>query len=156
MRAEIAKGKKREEIRAVLVVDGGWNENDLSEVFRTIIPMQNVILPKEKPVEPAMPPASFPPSVLPSVSPLISPLKTTPASSGPASSFLPLLLKFLIILVIIGGLGFGTWHYHSSITGFWNFSVNKLKKIQLLKIKILSLFLSLKIRLIHFRSSFQA
>lgn len=48
IRSEFAKGKTREEIRTVLVADGGWSEADLSEAFRTVIPMQGFIAPKTK------------------------------------------------------------------------------------------------------------
>ncbi len=48
IRSEFAKGKTREKIRAVLVADGGWSEADLSEAFRTVIPMQGFIAPKTK------------------------------------------------------------------------------------------------------------
>ncbi len=48
IRGEFAKGKTREEIHAGLVADGGWNEVDLSEAFRVVIPMQGFIAPKTK------------------------------------------------------------------------------------------------------------
>lgn len=48
IRGEFARGKTREEIRTVLVADGGWSEADLSEAFRTVIPMQGFIPPKAK------------------------------------------------------------------------------------------------------------
>jgi hypothetical protein len=40
MRAELAKGRTREEIRTELVSGAGWAEADLSEAFRVVIPMQ--------------------------------------------------------------------------------------------------------------------
>jgi len=126
IRTELSKGKTREEISGILLSNGEWNEDDLSEAFRTIIPMQNIILPKEKPIEPVSPALSSPsPSVsssppplhsfLPpsSYSPLSSPLRSTPLSKPSSSSHS--LLKFLIILIIIGGLGFGFWYYRPQI-----------------------------------------
>ena len=41
IQGELAKGHTREEIHKVLVADGGWTEADLSEAFRTVIPMQS-------------------------------------------------------------------------------------------------------------------
>ena len=100
VRAEIAKGKTREEINRALISSGGWSEDDLSEVFRIVIPMQNVILPTS-PIKPAF-------SKLPS-----------------SSHLLFSLLKFLIILIIISGLGFGAWYYRSQIINLWDSLVNK-------------------------------
>ena len=152
IRIELSKGKMREEIRKALLSDGGWSEDDLSEAFRTAIPMQSpvasVIQPIIKPIikpekSPALspilptpvfsppPPPSPSSSPLPSFSPpsihsfsppssyspLSSPLKSTPLSK-PSSSSHPLfsLLKFLIILIIVGGLSFGFWYYRPQIS----------------------------------------
>ncbi len=41
VREELAKGKTREEIHKVLVSEGGWSEEDSSEAFRIVIPMQS-------------------------------------------------------------------------------------------------------------------
>ncbi len=41
IRVEIASGRAREEIRTELV-NNGWNETDLSEAFRIVIPMQGL------------------------------------------------------------------------------------------------------------------
>lgn len=147
IRGEFSKGKTREEIRTTLLAGGGWSENDLSEAFRTVIPMQgnvaqNVIFPKEKssqpaPSSPPTPPSvSFSPSPLPSFLPPISylpsrsSLKSTPFSkplSSPHSSH-PL-LKFLIVLIFIVGLSFGFWYYRSPIINLWNASVNKVLEL---------------------------
>ncbi|MFA6353370.1 MAG: hypothetical protein WCW93_00310 [Candidatus Paceibacterota bacterium] len=45
VRIGITHGKTREEINQVLISHGGWSEADLSEAFRTVIPMQGVVLP---------------------------------------------------------------------------------------------------------------
>jgi hypothetical protein len=134
IKAEVAKGKTRAEIHgALLSGGGGWSEDDLSEAFRTIIPMQNIVLPKEKIIEPSPSPTPTPdPSSPPPISFSLPPLHSfsTPSSYSPSPSLLEptlspessfpshssrLLLKFLVILIIIGGLGFGFWHYRSSI-----------------------------------------
>jgi hypothetical protein len=153
IRAEVAKGKTREEIHKALISGGGWSEDDLSEAFRTIIPMPGVVLPnpvasllqrEEKPSQPA-PAVSFSPSS-PRVSfsspplrsfsppstysPSPSLLKPTPLSKPTSSSrSLSSLLKFLIILIIIVGLGFGAWYYRSQITSLWNLLVNKVSNL---------------------------
>ncbi|MBI2627311.1 hypothetical protein HYW72_00065 [Candidatus Nomurabacteria bacterium] len=44
IKGELAKGKTREKISAELA-SGGWNEADLSEAFRTVIPMQSFVAP---------------------------------------------------------------------------------------------------------------
>lgn len=41
IRVEMTKGRTREEINKSLLSGGGWSEDDLSEAFREIIPMQN-------------------------------------------------------------------------------------------------------------------
>lgn len=42
IRGEFANGKTREEINAELVKNGGWNEIDLIEAFKTAIPVESV------------------------------------------------------------------------------------------------------------------
>ena len=39
------------------------------------------------------------------------------------------LLKFLIILIIIGGLGFGSWYYRSQIINSWDSLVNNVSNL---------------------------
>lgn len=149
IRAEVAKGRTREEIHKTLLSSGGWSEDDLSEAFRTIIPMPGVILPnpvasllqrEEKPSQPtpivsfspSSPSMSFPPPPLrsfsppPTYSPSPSLLKSTLLSKPPSPPrSLSSLLKFLIILIIIVGLGFGSWYYRSQIMGLWDSLINK-------------------------------
>ena len=123
IRAEIAKKKTREEIHKDLIYSGGWSESDLSEAFRTIIPMQSFIQPT---IQPIIQPGKLSTPV--STSTLsFSLFKSTPKPS----SFPPSFLKVLIILIVLGGLGFGAWYYRLPIIGFWNSSVSNLKKIQL-------------------------
>jgi len=43
IKSELAKGRKREDIHVVLVNEGGWGEADISEAFRTLIPMQTFV-----------------------------------------------------------------------------------------------------------------
>jgi hypothetical protein len=164
VRGEFAKGKTREEIRKVLLSSGGWGEDDLSEAFRIVIPMQGAVsavpsnpLAHERPVEekpiaptpviPSMPSFTPPPASATPSTPVVS---ASPLRSFPPISFYPpspslqksasisqspslspshhtpsSLLKFLVILIIIGGLGFGAWYYRSSIMNLWNSLVNK-------------------------------
>ncbi|MEK7080779.1 MAG: hypothetical protein AAB902_00035, partial [Patescibacteria group bacterium] len=50
IRIELSKGKTREEIRQALLSGGGWSEDDLSEAFRTVIPMQSPVAPVIQPI----------------------------------------------------------------------------------------------------------
>ena len=133
IRTEFSKGKTREEIRGALISGGGWSEDDLNEAFRTIIPMPSVILPEGKPSQPApvlssLPLHSFSSPSSYSPSPLL--LKSTSFSKISSSSHLLFsLLKFLIILIIIGGLGFGSWYYRSQIINLWDSLVNNVSNL---------------------------
>lgn len=164
IRAEIAKGKTREEVRGVLLSSGGWTEDDLSEAFRTVIPMQGVVSSnpvvqarqeEKKPTEnvsstpytPSTPLTSPSPS---SISFSSSPLRPFPApaaytpspsllkptllsksssssssspsslSSSPSSHSSFPLLKLIIILIIIGGLGATWWLRPLLVKNVWN------------------------------------
>ena len=71
IRGEVAKGKTREEIKGTLVLSGGWSDDDLSEAFRQVIPMQGMVLPKENvTTTPAL-------SINPSITP--APMRITPS-----------------------------------------------------------------------------
>lgn len=126
MRGEFAKGKTREEIRTILLAEGGWDENDLSEAFRITIPMHSVapkvILPKVQPIEIA--------PLVPALPSRSSPLPRPSVFPPPLHLFLiQPLLKFLIILVILSGLGFISWYYRSTLINFWKTSVNKISEL---------------------------
>src|SRR3989339_48962 len=188
IRAEFAKGKTREEIRGALIGGGGWSEDDLSEAFRTVIPMQGMVPPAQavqKPVAASSPAPVAAPVINPVISPIINPAPvptvsippvTSPQPFSPTPSFTPppsfsppsprsfspppsfsppslrtfssspsvlkqaplskisvpvphhssrSWLKFLVILIIIGGLGFGVWYYRIPIVGLWNSLINK-------------------------------
>src|SRR3989344_2174241 len=114
IRGEFAKGKTREEIHQTLVSEGGWNEVDLNEAFRTVIPMQSH--PAENPIQ--NPIQSFVrDSVQDSV--LVAPkIKQS-------------LLKISLAVLIVGGLGLAAWRYRSPIVGFWNSSISKLSELSL-------------------------
>jgi hypothetical protein len=114
MRTEFAKGKAREEIQQALISSGGWSEDDLNEAFRVIIPMQNMILPNSSPTHLSSSPS------------LTKPISFSEPSSSSKNVSHPL-LKFLIILIILGGLGFGFVYYRLPIMNFWTFLVNEMK-----------------------------
>ena len=84
IRNEITKGKTREDIHRVLMSNGGWTEDDLSEAFRVIIPMGSVIMPT--PISPVLTPVS---------APAPNPILQTPTApiSTPVSSFQPREIK---------------------------------------------------------------
>ncbi|MFA6520444.1 MAG: hypothetical protein WCT44_02440 [Candidatus Paceibacterota bacterium] len=136
IRAEIAKGKQREEIHDVLIAGGGWTEDDISEAFREIIPMQNASALPQKPNIPTPPTpdhASFvpkvaggsvmastmtiaPPSFVPPVVPPPSDIEiVSPSSSRSSFSMVSRFLKFLLIMIIIFGLGYLYWFYRFDV-----------------------------------------
>lgn len=192
VRGEIAKGKTREEIHGILISGGGWSEDDLSEAFRIIIPMQrpaaevaeseavpngtglsDLTLPAISGTGTTLSSVSFSPSPSPSLSPVgsfslsdsytpsSSLLNSTPSLAEPLPSSSSSLLKFLIISIIIGGLGFGSWYYRSQLTNFWdrgvessqrilasswNSSINSLKKISLPSFNFAKIFNTNKVQ----------
>lgn len=123
IRGELAKGRAREEIRKSLVVEGGWSETDLSEAFRTVIPMQgfgeSAVSEKPKP--------STASSVSPAISPSIfAPSLSSVSSSHSLSAFPWKKISLIVVIVlIIGALGFGGWFYRASLMNFWNGGVAK-------------------------------
>jgi RNAse (barnase) inhibitor barstar len=127
IKEEIAKGRTREEINKTLVSAGGWDDNDISEAFRTIIPMQSVITPNPVAGAKIVEPASLIQPIQPEKEKLIEPVIPTTLSPKPSSSHsLLLFFKFLIILIIIGGLGFGVWYYRSNLTNLPSQAMNLL------------------------------
>jgi hypothetical protein len=126
IRGELDKGKSRDDIHAVLISGGGWSENDLSEAFREIIPMQNTVTPVPVAPIPVPSPASESPTVpFTTFNPVVmpSPLSSAPgqtkvavSSRAPSSSHIfSRFLKFIIILIIVGGLGYAYWAYRPQI-----------------------------------------
>ena len=129
IKAEIAKGKQRDEIHQALVAGGGWTENDLSEAFKEIIPMPSIpplpVKPITLPIEPMSPinplmtdsaPTLIvsPPSSTPLTAQTFSPsIKSTPPQSS--SHLFSRFLKFLIIFAIVGGLVYVGWFYKTPI-----------------------------------------
>lgn len=98
IRGEFAKGKTREEIHTGLIADGGWNEADLSEAFRIVIPMQG------------FGESSF----------------ATKVKSS--SSF----WKILLILVVLGALGFAVWRfYRAPAISMWDSLVKNIPKLSI-------------------------
>ncbi len=102
IRAEFAKGLTREEVRATLVQDGGWSEADLSEAFRIVIPMQGGT---------------------------VWGSNSTVARSSVSSKTPSWLWKMILVVVIVGVLGFAGWFYRASLMGFWNFGIDKIAEL---------------------------
>ena len=75
VKSELNKGKTREEIRNSLLSGGGWSDSDISEVFRTVIPLEtiNPVLPKATPFNP-----NGPINVIPPTPPTAQNAPTTP------------------------------------------------------------------------------
>lgn len=104
IRAEFAKGRTREEIRKVLVADGGWTEADLNEAFRTVTPMQS----------------SAPNSVGYAGSATAKTQLVTPSSSSWSIS------KIILGVVILAVLVFGAWFYRAPLINFLNLGMDKI------------------------------
>lgn len=130
IRGEFTKGKTRGEIHETLISEGGWNEADLSEAFRTIMPMQ-----------------SSPPEVKPN--PVYGSYGSVVKSSTPAPAFVvessPLSYRkiFLVILicVVVGGSGAIWWFrppivMNINVMGMWDSLINKITQIQIPKIHL--------------------
>lgn len=62
IKGELNKGKTREDVRSALLRGGGWSDADLSEAFRTILPVQNPVaaLAPSAPAGPILRPAAAP------------------------------------------------------------------------------------------------
>ncbi|HEY4512999.1 MAG TPA: Gmad2 immunoglobulin-like domain-containing protein [Candidatus Paceibacterota bacterium] len=139
IKEEFSKGKKRAEIHDILISGGGWTEYDLSEAFREITPMQDIapavpiesISPfvsapfpapsGERPEDvvratsltPSSEPVKF--TALSQSEPLVKPPNPIAFKERAAPEAIPRFLKFLTILVIVGGLGVAWWFYGSQI-----------------------------------------
>jgi hypothetical protein len=115
VRTEVAKGRTREEIHKSLISGGGWSEDDISEAFKIVIPMQNILLPKEE-----FTPFSYSPS--PSL------LKTTPLSQPTLSS--PSHVWQNLVFIILGLVCVVSWYfYRPQIISYWNSYVNFSEKL---------------------------
>jgi len=129
VRTEIAKGKTREKIHTTLISDGGWSEADLSEAFRIIIPMQDILLQEEKPIEPT--PSSLSSPITPSSSFSSPSLHLNPISSTSKSSSRSSLWCNLIF-IIVGLLCIVSWYfYRPQIINFWNSSIRSSQELSI-------------------------
>ena len=101
IRGELAKGRTREEVRADLVKGGGWKEEDLTEAFRIVIPMQGFFAPtatKDSPVA-----ANSTSTVAPAVK-----IHNTKAILGRVA-----------LVLVIAGLAFAVWFYRAPLKDAW-------------------------------------
>ncbi|MBP9711993.1 MAG: hypothetical protein KBD55_03110 [Candidatus Pacebacteria bacterium] len=112
VRAEVNKGKTREEISKSLLAGGGWNENDINEAFRDLVPVQPQIatpsLATMAPLQPNLVLRSY----------------ATPKSNN-GTKGLKSFLIFLIIAMILGGGGyFFRSQLKTGVQGFGSFFSN--------------------------------
>ena len=119
VRVELNKGKDRESIRGALLSGGGWTEDDISEVFREIIPMENKTAP-----EPVLAPMEIPAPPMPSEGVMIMPRRVFSLRS---------FLKSFLIFLILALVCYAGWYYRSRILAFpaemkgaYNFLLNKI------------------------------
>src|SRR3989344_1975840 len=139
VRSELNKGKTREAIESALLSGGGWTTQDLSEVFRAAMPLENLVkAPAPVPTEVAKispppfssaPPLQFDagaPNISSDISPVIDPTRERVINSVQTlmhrdvakvmgekkkSSY----WKGIIIFTVIAGLLFGGWFYRTKI-----------------------------------------
>jgi hypothetical protein len=109
IRGELAKGRTREEIRAGLVSDKGWTEDDLSEAFRTVIPMQDSALPN--PTTPTTPTTIITPDIK----------NKTKLSKR--------ILENLIFIIIAISCVLSWYFYRPQIINFWNSGVESSQEL---------------------------
>src|SRR3989339_215090 len=107
VRVEISKGKTREEINKALISGGGWNETDLNEAFRILIPMQSAVVPVQ-------------------ILPVVEPERSASASDSSISVAGSPKIKFKapwhdLVFIVLGLLCVISWYfYQPQIVDFWN------------------------------------
>ncbi len=107
IKGELAKGKTREKINAELA-SGGWNENDLSEAFRTVIPMQSFVAQNA------------------TVQNAVTPSAVKNKTKSPKR-----ILENLIFIILALILSVSWYFYRPQITNFWNSTIDNLPKFSL-------------------------
>jgi hypothetical protein len=118
MRMEVAKGKTREEINRALVSGGGWSEDDLSEAFKKIVPMQKMDSRTITLVSPAVAPAT--PNIIQpqnqfsniepaTIKPPVDPIPNQPVKESKKIFFI------ILIIILLGILGGGAYAYYSGV-----------------------------------------
>ncbi|MBI3305954.1 hypothetical protein HYZ82_02340 [Candidatus Nomurabacteria bacterium] len=107
IRGELGKGRTREEVRADLVKGGGWKEEDLSEAFRIVMPMQGFFAPTSPSQNNQSSPNESPVHRVSSVS----------SESGTKSSkkFIKILIFVILILAVVAG----SYFYRREISNLW-------------------------------------
>ncbi len=141
IKEEFAKGKKREDVQKILVVEGGWSEADLNEAFRTVLPMQNFNTNLTQPARSDSPVQQIKPiqinpqlniqndSVNESIQKSMLHNVATAKITSSASHFK--LFTLLFLLVAAGGLG-ATWFIRPAfITDTFNTVTDKVSQIEL-------------------------
>lgn len=108
IRGEFTKGRTREEIRVGLMADGGWNEADLSEAFRMIVPMQNYALSNTN---------------------IITQNNTTALTIKNKTKPSRKILGGLIFIVIVISCGLSWYFYNPQIINFWNSGVESSEEL---------------------------
>jgi hypothetical protein len=108
VRGEVNKGKTREEIRTALLSGGGWSEADISEVFRSVMPLSGGV--EEKPVIPTI----INPSLAPS---LATPSPVLSKKSFSMSHKTKELIIVLVVALLVGGAGY---FYRAQLGEAWS------------------------------------
>lgn len=123
IKGEFAKGKTREMIRVALVSEGGWNDSDLNDAFRTAIPMQSFAtnpspiqsnpivssITKNSPLQNNVVKNSFTQSNLMKDSAIHNSFQSSSAQKSSAPKLYKILL-IVFLIVIVGGAG-ALWYF---------------------------------------------
>ncbi len=117
IRAEINKGKTREEVRTALLSGGGWSDADISEAFRTVMPVGSTnptpvpasgvkpVSINPRPTQSGSPFGALPPLV-------INPSKYTKPVSGAKAGGA---LKGFFIFTLLALMAFGGYFFKDQI-----------------------------------------
>ncbi|MEX2052153.1 MAG: hypothetical protein WD991_00455, partial [Candidatus Paceibacterota bacterium] len=114
IRGEVNKGKTREEIRASLLSGGGWSEADISEAFRTVMPLESV--PVVPPGTPVVTTTIKPFIINPTIAPAPAPSRAY-AYSGRKPSHMKGIMIWGLLAILIGA---GGYYFRPQLGDMWN------------------------------------
>ncbi len=154
IRGEFSKGRTREELSTELIKNGGWNDSDLNEAFRVVIPVQNFTPPTVPPIIPPTLPPTSTPKIFPTTEKIyptiekISPTmaKIYPTMAMPAQNTATIAMDATgtvkvkaksskraletLVLVIVGiACGLSWYFYRPQITNFFSSGVKNSEQI---------------------------
>ncbi len=102
IKSELNKGKTREEIRVILLRGGGWSEADISEAFRTVMPLSDAVLNME--------PVSRAPIIASSISPIIKASLMSSSRAEKSTHKMPWIA--IVLAVLFGAFLFVAFYFY--------------------------------------------